>query len=200
MNFEKIKKKVCKIVPDRYAHSIGVAETCAALAKRWGEDSKKACLAGLIHDVAKNVCLKDLEKLGIKQSIKLKKIHENFPQIWHATIAPDYIKCIFGIEDKKILNAIKWHCTGKSRMNNFEKILYVSDYIEPGRKYEGVSYIRELANFNLNQAVYALSTSAIFYVLKKGCAIFPATIKCRNYYLKLLKKDIADEINKRLGV
>ena len=118
---------------DRFIHTQGVMYTATALAMCHGEDLVKAQVAGLLHDCAK--CIPTGKKLKIckKNDIALTKWEEENEALLHAKVGVYIAKKKYGITDPEILNAIRYHTTGKADMTSLEKIVYIADYIEPGR-------------------------------------------------------------------
>ena len=178
---------------ERFEHSLNVAKEAKILAGVWGINQKKAYLAGLLHDVAKELTLEHIKTNQIKHHTSLEKCFYEYPKIWHALIAPDFLICIkykFLIDDVAVLNAVKWHTTGKAKMTKLDQILYIADYIEPKRDFADLEYIKVLANKDLDKAVFALAISSIISLTKRNLKIHPATVKCKNYYNdKLLVED-----------
>ena len=115
----------------RYNHTLGVVNTAVELAKVFGEDQKKAEIAALCHDVAKNMDLEQLRKIIDEENITLSIDEENTKEIWHSIAGPIIAKNIFKINDEEILSAMRWHTTGKENMSNLDKIVYLADLIEP---------------------------------------------------------------------
>lgn len=180
---EKVKEKVNK---KRYIHTIGVTYTAAALAMRYDADIKKAALAGLLHDNAK--CYSDekmLEKCK-KHEIKIRKIEKQNPYLLHAKLGACYAKCKYGIEDEEILDAITWHTTGKADMSLLEKIIFVADYMEPGRKMiEGLPEVRREAFLDLDKCVYLILRNTLQYLEQdKGKEIDEMTYSAYCFYEK----------------
>lgn len=115
---------------ERYIHSLGVMEAAEELAVMFGLNKEKAKIAGLLHDAAK--CFPN-EKL-------LEIIHKHIPEVQdcellnyktlHAPVSSWIAQQQFEINDKEILDAIRWHTLGKCEMSNFEKIIFLADKIE----------------------------------------------------------------------
>lgn len=115
---------------ERYIHSLGVMEAAVELAEMFNLDVEKAKITGLLHDAAK--CFSN-EKL-------LEIIHSNIPDVQdcellnyktlHAPVSAYLAKEKFGINDKEILDAIRWHTLGRCQMTDFEKIIFLADKIE----------------------------------------------------------------------
>ncbi len=50
----------------------------------------------------------------------------------------------------EIIDAVRYHTTGRYGMSLLEKIIYIADAIEPGRTYPGVDEIRKLADTDID--------------------------------------------------
>lgn len=177
---KKLKKRLTK---DRYVHTLGVANTCAALAMSLGLDIDDAYLAGLLHDCAK--CIPDdikIEKCE-KHGIEITEIERNSPYLLHAKLGAYMAKKKFGVENEEILSAICCHTTGKPEMTDLEMILFVADYIEPGRnKAAHLTEIRKMAFHDLRHAVYMILKDTLEYLKKKDNLIDDMTEKTYEYY------------------
>ncbi len=171
----------------RYIHTLGVVETAIKLSKMNNVDEEKAKIAALIHDMAK--CMpKDKQFEILKNNgVKMDKYLLNSPQILHGAVGAILAKEIMGIEDIDILNAVKYHTTGKENMTTLEKIIYIADYVEPNRKYEGVDKIREVVFKDLDNGVFMGIENTMLHLLKERQLIHIDTINARNYLLLEIK-------------
>ena len=183
---EQLKSFVKQQMPaKRYQHTLGVCESSVELAKRFNADVQKAQTAALLHDIAKYLSNEILEQ-------KLIQAHETYylaysPLVWHAPVGAIVAKEACQIEDEEILNAIKYHTTGKAAMTDLEKIVFLADYIEPGRTQPGVEVIRDLATKNLDQAVAKTLSDTVAYLSSKNQgAIHPDTLAAYDYYRNFL--------------
>ena len=184
MVLEEIKEKLkYNIKPDRYEHSINVMNTALELARLYGADKNKAVFAGLLHDCAKDLQNEELYKLCKKSGIKIDKITKRQPKLLHGSVGAYVAAAYYGVTDEEILNAIKFHTTGKENMNMLEKIIFISDYIEPGRSLPGVDDIRKLATIDIDRAMVLAFDITIRRVLEKGALLHPATVSARNYLM-----------------
>jgi predicted HD superfamily hydrolase involved in NAD metabolism len=167
-------------------HSLSVSETAVTLAEKYGENIEKARISGLVHDCAK--CMKDEEliKVARDHEIQLDEIYLTNPSILHGLVASIIAKEVMGIEDEDMLMAIRYHTTGRKHMSVLEKIIYIADYIEPLRAFDGVEELRSLSNIDLDAAVVKSLESAIKYVISQNGLLHTDTIHARNY---LLSKD-----------
>ena len=159
--------------PSRYGHTLGVVKTAVELANIYNEDVRKAEIAALCHDAAKNMSSEEMLKIIKDENILL----------WHSIIAPILGRKIFEIDDEEILSAMRWHTTGKENMSKLEKIIYLADLIEPSRKFEGVEEIRDISRKNLDEAMLKALTHTTMYLLNQGCAVDINSVKARNYLL-----------------
>lgn len=167
----------------RYIHILGVAETAKILAKLNGVVEEKAEIAGLAHDVAKNLSKYKMKEIMKEHNIVLSEVEENNANLWHSIIGHIEAKDKLGIEDEEILDAIRWHTTGKENMSILTKIIYIADMVEPSRNFEGVESIRKVTFENLDMGVYYGLTYSIKFLLTKNLLIDENTIRARNYFL-----------------
>lgn len=164
----------------RYIHSLEVSKTAEALALRYGGNEQKAKLAGLVHDVCRELDAQiQLENIK-KEGLFLDDMPIRIPELLHGPAAIYICKKTFDIADEDILNAVQYHTTGRVNMSLLEKIIFLADFIEPGRSFNGVENLRELAFLDLNRAVIAAFDSSINYIILKNGLIHPNTILARN--------------------
>lgn len=171
------------LTKERYNHSIGVMKTSEALAAHYGVDKFKARMAGLCHDCAKNFSANDLLSKAKANGEVINNVYAKSPHLLHGVVGAYISKELFRVEDKDILNAIKYHTTGREAMTTLEKIVYIADCIEPSRSYKGVEELRKLAYEDLDEALLKSFDDTIMYVLARGAIIHVDTIKARNYLL-----------------
>jgi len=173
---EIVKKQLTE---HRYQHTLGVMETAISLAKRYGADEKKAELAAIFHDYAKFRPKEEMKRIILEQNMPNDLFAYN-TELWHAPVGAYLVQTEAGIHDEEILNAIRYHTSGRSDMTLLEKIVYVADYIEPGRIFPGVEEVRELAQHDLDEALIQALKNTIQFLLKKNQPIYLATIDTYN--------------------
>ena len=165
-DIRKIRKAMEKALdPKRYEHTLGVAYTAAALAMRYGEDINNAILAGMLHDCAK--CLTNEKRLIIceKYNIAISDAERKNPYMLHAKVGSFLAMKKYGVTDKDVINAILNHTTGRPGMSLLEKIIWIADYIEPGRKQApNLALIRKLAFEDLDQAFLTALRDTLEYL------------------------------------
>lgn len=166
----------------RKSHIDGVVSTADYLAIRYGADRQKTKIAALCHDLYRGI--KD-EALNIYvKQLGLPKKYMNNANLAHSKVAAEMIKKDFGIEDEDVLNAVRYHTTGRAGMSILEKVIFLADSIEPGRNYPGVDEIRKVAETDLNQACLMCLEKTIEYINTKGYFLDPDTLDAREWLLK----------------
>lgn len=183
-NFSKTKKTLRKYLDrDRFEHSEGVMYTAAALAMRYGENLEKAQIAGILHDCAK--CIPDNKKLKIceKNHIEITEAEKCSPFLLHAKVGAYIAKEKYDIEDAEILDAIACHTTGKPAMTLLDKIIYISDYIEPMRsKASNLEEVRKMAFVDLDETLFKILSDTLVYLEKSSKKMDPMTTQTYEYY------------------
>ena len=183
---KKIKEELSE---DRYEHTIGVMYTAESLAMRYGVDMTKAAVAGLLHDCAK--CIPNSQKLKMckKNGIEITDMEEKNPSLLHAKLGAYLAEDVYGITDPEILNAIRWHTTGKPDMSMMDIIIYMADYIEPNRdKAPNLRAIRKLCFENIEEALYQVLEGTLEYLANCPDMIDPMTKVSYDFYKWKLNK------------
>lgn len=179
---EEIKAELRKILSEkRYVHSLGVADEAKKLAAKYGVDENRAYIAGLVHDCAKEVPPQDMEGiLKRKYGVSVDIMSKLTPKILHGVLGACEAQSKFGIYDPEILDAVKYHTTGKGNMSMLAKIIYIADYIEPNRDFDGVRELRSLAYRDIDEAIIKGIDDTIKDLIKRGLLLHPDTIHARN--------------------
>lgn len=181
LSYDKMKEKIKGyLTPCRYEHTLGVIEAAIKLASKYQVEENSAKIAALLHDCAKNKGEETLLRLAKENNIQLNEVEKMQPSLLHGPIGSVIAQKDFGIKNKDILNAIRYHTTGKKNMTTLEKIIYLSDYIERGRNFPGVEKLRIESKKDLDQALLLAFNQTIEYVLKKGSLLHVNTVKARN--------------------
>lgn len=172
-----------KLDPKRYEHTLGVAYTAASLAMRYGADMNNALVAGLLHDCAK--CMTNEKRLSIceKHNIAVTRAEEKNPFLLHAKVGSFLAMKKYGVTDKDVINAILNHTTGRPDMSLLEKIIWIADYIEPGRKSApNLEEIRRMAFIDLDQALLMALEDTLNYLDKGKMEVDSMTQKTYDFY------------------
>lgn len=167
----------------RFEHTLGVEYTAAALAMCHGASVSDARIAGLLHDCAK--CLSDRAQLTAceRYGISVSELEKRNPFLLHAKVGACLARKKYGVEKEDILNAILYHTTGREGMCLLEKIVFVADYIEPGRKKApNLEEIRRLAFRDLDAAMIKILEDTLSYLESSGGEVDPMTGTTLQYY------------------
>ncbi|MFL6562781.1 MAG: bis(5'-nucleosyl)-tetraphosphatase (symmetrical) YqeK [Bacillus sp. (in: firmicutes)] len=183
---EALKLVKEQLTDHRYQHTLGVMETAIALAKQYGGDEQKAELAAIFHDYAKFRPKEEMKEIIISQGFSEDLLHFN-SELWHAPVGTYLVEKEAGINDPEVLDAIRYHTSGRPGMTLLEKIIYLADYIEPGRHFPGVEEVREEAKSNLDQALIMAIKNTMIFLMKKNQTVYPDTFYTYNDLIRKLE-------------
>lgn len=164
----------------RLHHSLCVAESAAALAKKYGADAEKAYLAGLLHDITKEADKEEHFELFRGGNVALTKLEAVNPKLWHQISGAEYLKQKLNITDTEILNAIRYHTTARANMSELEKVLYIADFISADRDYDDVETVREYAERDSEQTMLYTQIYSINELVAAHRCVHPDSIACYN--------------------
>jgi predicted HD superfamily hydrolase involved in NAD metabolism len=181
--YEMTNKLRGAITKKRFIHSINVMNCAIELAKRYEVDIEKAAIAGLLHDCAKSIKDDEALRLCEKFNIELDNVTRFQPALLHGPLGSKFAEIEYGISDNEILSAIYYHTTGCENMSLLDKIVYIADYIEPGRRFPDIDEVREMAAENIDAAIIMSLDRTIKYVILKGGLLHPNTVNARNFII-----------------
>lgn len=180
MKLDDLKKIVkSHLQLDRYEHTLRVVETARELALRFNGPLKEAELAAMLHDYAKQRPKEELRRWILKSSLP-KDLLDYHHELWHAPVGSILIERELGITNISVQNAVRYHTTGRAKMSQLELIVFLADYIEPGRNFPAVKEVREKAKEDLVHASLLASRNSVMYLLKKNQAIYPDSFHVYN--------------------
>ena len=159
----------------RIAHIQGTEETAAQLARCYGADETQARRAAILHDITKYKSQAEQLQLADKYGMMLDEQTRSSKKLIHAKTGAAIAAADYGAEPA-VADAIAWHTTGRANMSLLEKIIYLADYIEPNRDFEGVETVRALAGESLNAAVLKGLEQTIEELEEKGAAVHGDTL------------------------
>ena len=190
---EEMRLKLIKTLDEpRYQHTLGVMYTAASMAMRYGEDVEKALIAGLLHDCAK--CIPGEMKISMceENGIEISDIERQNAGLLHAKLGA-FVACKeYGVEDEGILMSIRSHTTGRPSMTLLEKIIYIADFMEPGRKeLPNMKDVRKLAFEDIDKCLFRILKDSLVYLKSRDYAIDPMTEETYNYYKAIMEGELA---------
>lgn len=180
VNRERLLQALRDEVPEhRFRHTLGVMEAAVRLAERYGADPAKAEMAAILHDIAKYWPVERL-RAAVQASAFPQDVLAYDAVLWHGPVAAEVARTRFGVTDEDVLNAIRYHTTGRPGMSVLEKVVCLADYIEPGRQFPGVDEIRRLAEADLDAALAKALGGTIAYLISRGMRVYPLTLLAYN--------------------
>lgn len=184
MNVTEAKEKIKNTLSEkRYAHTIRVVETSERLGKQYGEENKEDIkLAAMLHDYAKCFTVETLKKNIKKYNLPTTLLNYHH-ELWHGPVAAAIMEQDYGIKNKDILNAVYFHTTGRAGMTTLEYIIFVADYIEPGRQFPGVDSVRELAKTDIILAAKSANKNTITHLMSKDNSVHPDSFHMYNFLI-----------------
>lgn len=175
----KVKEQVSE---KRFKHILGVEQAALKLAQANDYELEKASVAALVHDYAKERSDSEFKAMITQTGLEQDLLNwNNF--IWHGVVGAEIIKKELKITDEEILNAVRRHTVGAKEMTTLDQIVYVADYIEPGRDFPGVEQARQIAAKSLRAAVEFETKHTLLYLMNNNKTIYPAAILTYNAYV-----------------
>ncbi len=176
-----VKEALAYLKPSRRKHTLGVALTAAKYAAKYKLPERKVILAAALHDVAKNMPLTAPELAGfaLQEEVPAPVLH----QYAGAYVAAHSL----GIDDEDVLNAVRYHTSGRPNMSDLEKLIFLSDMLEPGRDFKGIEKLKRALENDLNECMYLSLKHELKYLKRGGGTIYPLTFKAYEYYKGIRK-------------
>lgn len=185
----KIDEAIAYVKPhltkERFNHTLRVAQTAVELAEVYKASPEKAELAAVFHDYAKYRSLEELKR-WISKSYLPKDLLDYHHELWHGPVGAILVEREHGIHDTDVRNAIHYHTTGQANMSKLEMIVFLADYIEPGRSFTGIEEVREIAGKDLVHACWMVSRNTIQFLMQKNARIYPDTFHAYNDFTRRL--------------
>ena len=168
--------------PQLFTHSINTLEFAVRLARSCNKDIDlfNLCIASVIHDYGKTFDIEELTRLARKHDPDISEFELGLKPLLHGLIGDFLIARDFGIKDTGILRAVKYHTIGSCNMTLEERILFIADKIEKGRKYEKAEELRKLALKDINLCLIEVYKNTIIYVINKNSLLHPDTSRIWN--------------------
>lgn len=188
MDIQQIKEKVQQNLSEkRYLHTIRVSQLAKQLAERFGVDVIRVEKAALIHDYLKETPNEQLQHYLVSANDPSQVLNAH-PILWHGPAAAEIATDAFGIADQSIIDAIRYHTTGRAHMNEVEEIVFIADYMEPSRSFPGIDKVRNAAEHSIKKSIaYALGNTITYLIGQRG-EIHPLTFEAYNDYVEHIQE------------
>lgn len=176
---EIIKVIEPQLTKKRFEHTIRVADTALKLAEINKVSKEEIETAALFHDYAKYRPLDEMKQIIIDNNLS-KDLLDFHHELWHGPVASILVEKEYGITNKLIQDAIYYHTTGRAQMTKHDMVIFVADYIEPGRDIPGVELIRETAQTDLIKAAWMIAKNTVIYLMENNNTIYPDSFHTYN--------------------
>ncbi len=160
----------------RLIHTANVAVLAMDKVKELSLDAEKVMTACILHDVAKYLKAEDFSSFNLPKDVP--------PPVVHAFLGAFVAEHLLGISDKEILDAIRYHTSGRAKMSKLEKLVFVADMLEEGRDYDGVDKLREFYKGDLDTCFEECLKEEVIHLKNKGQKIYGKTLEAFDYYVK----------------
>jgi len=167
----------------RYNHSINVANAAVRLAKRYGADEDKAYIAGLLHDIAKEMPSEEQLEIVTGSPLDVCEIEKKAPALYHAIAGAELIQTLFNISDREIIDAVRYHTVGCKNMTKLSQVIYLADLISEDRDYKDVNKMRKYAEKSLERAMCEAFRFSVKDSAEKGNSIPISTLEAYNDFI-----------------
>lgn len=164
----------------RFRHSLAVADSARLLAEQYGGDPEKAYTTGLLHDICKDTPPGEQLQYMLGNGLRLTPVELAAPKLYHAMCGALYAARELHITDPDILNAIRYHTTGRAHMTLAEKIVFIADFISADRDYPGVDHMRATCARSLEEGIVEGLAFTVKELADKAKPIHPDTIDAFN--------------------
>ena len=164
----------------RVRHVLGVEEEAIRLATRYGADVERARVAALLHDCTKKLDLDEQLSLCEQYGVELDDLERVSLKLLHAKTGAAIARDVFGA-DEEVCSAILWHTTGRPNMTLLEKVIYLADYIEPNRDFDGVDELRRAVYDDLDRGLELGLRMSVEELLERGSPVHHFTREAWEY-------------------
>ena len=172
----------------RYNHSVNVANAAVKLAEKYDEDKDNAYLAGLLHDIAKEMPTKEQLELVKSSDLSVSEIETKTTALYHAIAGAELVQTLFDIHDPEIIGAIRYHTVACGNMSKLAQIIYLADLISDDRDYKDVKKMRKYSEQSLEKGMFEALRFSIADSVGKGNTIPVSTLEAYNDFALITKK------------
>ncbi|MGI6030206.1 MAG: bis(5'-nucleosyl)-tetraphosphatase (symmetrical) YqeK [Eubacteriales bacterium] len=178
---DNLREQLSREIPEqRFRHTLGVEKEAVWYAQKLGADAHKAAMAGLLHDVTKMWDEQRHRRAFATYGAQLSEVEWRSPKLFHPISGALVAQHLYGVEDREILDAIRYHTTARSGMTLLDKIVYMADFTEEGRTFPGAAEVRDKAHRDFHEGYRFALDFSIREIVSKGVLLHPGTVAARN--------------------
>ncbi len=194
---EKLEFLRNRLSKKRFVHSMNVADESYRLSFIYGENPDKAYLAGLLHDICKELPPEEQREMVMKSGLSVTREELLSPPLWHAIAGAWYVRESLKVSDPDIINAIRFHTVGRAGMSRLEEIVYMADLTSADRTYKDVDRMRKIARNDLNKAMLEALKFSMASVTEKNGFIPEYTVQAYNQYAYVMTQKKKEKDKKK---
>ena len=170
--YHKIRKYVeMNLSTSRFDHSLSTALICVDLCSRFGLDENKGRIVGISHDIARELVVDKGEIGSPDDGYGISEEEQLNPVLLHGRLGAEILKNKFKLDDEDILQAVRWHTTGHPDMGRLGQVLFIADYIEPGRAHITTSFRDMIMKLDINEMTLKILNVQSSYLRDQGYQI-----------------------------
>lgn len=183
--FEAVERHVREQAgdPERLRHIQGVVRSARELAERFGLPQERAELAAWLHDLARGWPHRRLLEAVREAGMAVDGLERSHPELLHGPVAAWWAGSRLGVDDGAVLEAVRFHTTGRPEPTALDLVLMVADFCEPGRAFGPAQEVRELARTSLETAYGRVLELRLRWLVERGLPVHPRTVAARNWWL-----------------
>lgn len=160
----------------RREHTANVVAIALTKVKELKLDENKVYLSALLHDCAKYFVKADFPQCEIPVDVP--------KPVEHAFLGAFVSEYVLGVKDAEVIDAIRYHTSGKANMTTLAKLIFVADMVEEGRDYQGVERLRQLYKEDFEKAFVECLKEEMIHLINKKSLIYHQTLNAYDYYCK----------------
>lgn len=174
---DKYEKYILSNLPEkRVIHTANVVVCAMKKAKELGLDYEKVRIAATLHDCAKYDDYKAYDGFTLPSDVP--------PPVVHAFLGAFVAEHVLGVKDEEIIDAIRYHTSGKAKMSLLGKLIFVADMVEKGRDYDGVDILRKEYDRDFESCFRLCLKEEVQHLINKKQYIYAETLNAYDYYVK----------------
>lgn len=171
----------------RFYHSLCVSKEAKRLAEKYGANPQKAEIAGMLHDICKEIPENEQLKIIADFDIIMNNVEKSTQRLYHAISGSVYLKNVVKIGDEEIIGAVRWHTSGRKGMTLLEKVIFTADFTSDDRDYPDADEMRRLAEISLESAMLFAFSYNIKKLAQENSLIDINTVNAYNEIINLRK-------------
>ncbi|MGO9410818.1 MAG: bis(5'-nucleosyl)-tetraphosphatase (symmetrical) YqeK [Spirochaetia bacterium] len=158
----------------RLSHSREVARLCCELCDRFHVDEEKGYIAGMCHDLGRELETSEIVLLAENDGLPLSPQERASPFLLHGRAGAAILLKDTGYSDPVTLDAVRDHITGRPGMGNLSKIVFAADYLEPTREFVSPEFRRRTLALSLDEMTLAVLERKLHHVRAQSREVAPA--------------------------